>query len=143
MPNYWIAVISKEHAMRGVEGGFIQVNHGKEAPLKRISPNDWVIIYSPKLSMESDVKYQAFTAIGQATGDQVYQFQMTDTLVPYRRRINFYDCEETSILPLIDQLDFIPNKKSWGFLFRFGFFAIQEPDFTLIKSKMLPDETSR
>lgn len=140
--NYWLAVISKEHAMRGVKGGLIQVNHGREAPLKRIGPNDWIVIYSPKLSMEGEVKCQAFTAIGQATDDPVYQFQMTDTFIPYRKNIRFYDCRETLIFPLINQLDFIENKKSWGFPFRFGFFEIQEKDFTLIRSKMITDESN-
>lgn len=143
MPKYWMAVVSKEHATRGVEGGFIQVNHGKEAPLKHIRQGDWIIIYSPKLSMDTGVNYQAFTAIGQATDDQVYQFQMTDTFAPYRRNVRFYDCEEISILPLINQFNFIQNKKSWGSVFRFGFFAIQEPGFDLIKSKMLPNENSQ
>lgn len=140
MTDYWIAVVSKEHAMQGVEGGFIQINHGKEAPLKRIKKNDWIIIYSPKLSMETDVTCQAFTAIGQATDDRVYQVQMTDTFAPFRRGIQFHDCQEIPIKSLIERLGFIHNKKSWGAVFRFGFFAIQENDFNLIKSEMLPNE---
>ena len=32
--KYWIATISKEHTLRGVAGGFMQVCHGKQAPLK-------------------------------------------------------------------------------------------------------------
>ena len=142
MTTYWLAVISKGHAMRGVKGGFIQVNHGKEASLKRIGSNDWVVVYSPKLSLEGAVKCQAFTAIGQATDDPVYQFQMTNTFIPYRKNVHFYDCSETPILPLIDQLDFIQNKKSWGFPFRVGFFDIQEKDFMLIRSKMITDESN-
>lgn len=141
--KYWIAVVSKEHTMRGVAGGFMQVCHGKQAPLKRIKPNDWVLVYSPKLSMEGDVKCQSFTAIGQATDEVVYQFQMTPAFNPFRRNIKFYDCEETSILPLIDDLEFIQNKKSWGFPFRFGFFEINETDFNLIMPKMLKNEISR
>jgi hypothetical protein len=31
---YWIGVASKEHVMRAVQGGFAQVCHGKEGPLK-------------------------------------------------------------------------------------------------------------
>lgn len=141
--KYWIAVVSKEHTMRGVAGGFMQVCHGKQAPLKRMKPNDWMLVYSPKLSMEGDIKCQSFTAIGQALDDTVYQFQMTPTFNPFRRNIKFYDCEETSILPLINDLEFIQNKKSWGFPFRFGFFEINETDFNLIMSKMLKYETNR
>jgi len=33
--RYWIVVVSKDHIARGVAGGFMQANHGKEGPLKR------------------------------------------------------------------------------------------------------------
>ncbi len=45
LPEFWIAVISKDHAMRAVAGGFIQISHGKEAPLKRLHAGDWLLIY--------------------------------------------------------------------------------------------------
>ncbi len=138
--RYWIAVVSKDHAMRGRSGGFMQVCHGKEAPLKRIKPDDWLIVYSPKLSMDGDVKLQSFTAIGRAMDEDVYPFQMTPNFVPFRRNIKFFDCAEVSILPLINQLDFIENKSRWGYPFRFGFFEIKEHDFSFIKSKMLQNE---
>ncbi|GAB3920749.1 EVE domain-containing protein [Larkinella terrae] len=125
--------------MRGVTGGFMQVNHGKEAPLKRTKPDDWVIFYSPKQALELDEKCQAFTAIGQVTNDPIYQFSVTDDFVPFRRNVRFYDSKEASILPLINNLDFIPNKKSWGYSFRFGFFEIGKKDFELIRQSMLID----
>ena len=34
--NHWIGVVSLEHVQRGLRGGFAQMNHGKEAPLKRM-----------------------------------------------------------------------------------------------------------
>lgn len=139
-PKYWIAVVSKEHTMRGVAGSFMQVCHGKQAPLKRMKQGDYMIIYSPKQTMDGTEKCQAFTAIGQASDGEVYPFQMSKHFIPYRRNITFYDCKETSILPMIDDLEFIPNKKSWGFPFRFGFFEIQENDFNRITSKMLDHE---
>ena len=138
--KYWIAVISKDHAMKGVNGNFTQVNHGKEAPLKRMKKDDWLVIYSPRQSMEGSEKYQAFTAIGRVADDEVYSFQMTEDFIPFRRKISYLKSTETSILPLIEDLEFIPNKKSWGFPFRFGFFEITENDFNLIKSKMLTHE---
>jgi predicted RNA-binding protein len=141
--KYWIAVISKDHTRKGRDGGFMQACHGKQSPLKRMKQNDWVVFYSPKESMSSDVKCQAFTAIGQAIDDKVYQFAMTDTFHPFRRKIKFNDCRETSILPLIDKLDFITNKKSWGYPFRFGFFEIKERDFNVIQSKMIYYENTR
>lgn len=38
----WIAVASAEHARRGREGGFMQVCHGKAAPLRRMGAGDRV-----------------------------------------------------------------------------------------------------
>lgn len=135
--RYWIAVISKDHTMKGIAGGFMQACHGKSAPLKRMKKSDWVIFYSPKQSMHSAMPCQSFTAIGQASDENVYQYQMNSDFVPFRRDILFYDCRETSILSLIDKLEFIPNKNRWGYPFRFGFFEIKENDFNLIASSML------
>ena len=36
MTKFWIGVVSKEHVLRGVEGGFCQVCHGKKRPLNRM-----------------------------------------------------------------------------------------------------------
>lgn len=129
---------SKDHAHRGVQGGFIQANHGKEGPLKRIRPQDWVLVYSPKETFEGNTKLQAFTAIGQAVDDQVYAVSMTSDFHPFRRNVHFYPCQDAPIVPLVDDLQFITNKKSWGFPFRFGFFEIKEEDFTRIRSTLLP-----
>ncbi|RZM06009.1 MAG: EVE domain-containing protein [Pedobacter sp.] len=138
--QYWIAVVSKNHLMRGVNGGFMQANHGKEAPLKKLDRDDWVLFYSPKETFEGKDLLQAFTAIGQVADDKIYQHTMTGDFIPYRRDMVFYKCEEIPIAPLIDQLDFIENKKSWGFKFRFGFFEIPEQDFKLISSAMIKDK---
>ena len=43
----WVAVASAEHVSRGRAEGFMQVNHGKAAPLKRIGPGSRVAYYSP------------------------------------------------------------------------------------------------
>lgn len=135
--KYWITVVSKDHIMRGISGGFMQANHGKPGSLKKLHVNDWVIFYSPKTTYAGNEKLQAFTAIGQVTGEKIYQYQMSQDFIPYRRDINFYPCKETPFIPLIPQLDFILNKKAWGYHFRFGFFEIGERDFNLIKEKML------
>jgi hypothetical protein len=135
--RYWIVVVSKDHIARGVAGGFMQANHGKQSPLKRMSVDDWVICYSPKQTMIGTESCQAFTAIGQVADDKIYQYKMTDDFIPYRRNIKYHKCNEMPIAPLINELDFIKNKNSWGYRFRFGFFEIPEHDFKLIKSKMV------
>ncbi len=141
--KYWIAAVSKEHTLRGIAGSFIQVCHGKQAPLKRMKKGDYLIVYSSKITMKGNEKCQAFTAIGQVKDNDVYQFSMSENFKPFRRNIDFFECRESSIIPLINNLEFISNKKSWGFPFRFGFFEINEKDFNLITSKMLQNEISR
>jgi predicted RNA-binding protein len=135
--QYWIAVASKDHVLRGVEGGFMQANHGKLAPLKRTKPGDWVLFYSPKQSLDGTEKYQAFTALGQIRDEPIYQVTISDNFEPHRRHIAFTAGKDVSILPLIDRLDFIQNKKSWGYTFRFGFFEIDRQAFELIRDEML------
>jgi hypothetical protein len=137
--RYWITVVSKDHLANGIAGGFMQANHGKAGPLRRMSEGDWVLFYSPKLSYKGDEPCQAFTAIGKVADSQVYQFKMSDDFTPYRRNIKFYQSKELPIAPLINQLDFIPNKTSWGYPFRFGFFEIKAHDFELIRSGMLKE----
>jgi hypothetical protein len=141
--KYWVAVISKAHTLRGVEGGFIQVCHGKEAPLKRMQVGDKLLVYSPKLIMEGKEAYQRFTAVGEVSDDRVYPFSMSENFIPFRRNITFYECKETPIRPLIPELEFIADKRSWGFPFRFGFFEITERDFHLIVANMLTDVEKR
>ncbi len=134
--KYWIATVSKEHIMRGVADSFMQVCHGKEGPLKRMQPEDMVIVYSSKVSMQGDDKLQAFTAIGEIADDHVYQHAMTEQFIPFRRRVNFMPCKEVSILPLINALNFIPDKRHWGYPFRFGLLQIGEEDYKLIAGAM-------
>ena len=50
--KYWVATVSKEHTLRGVAGGFMQVCHGKQAPLKRMKKGDYLIVYSSKITID-------------------------------------------------------------------------------------------
>jgi EVE domain len=135
--KYYIAVASKDHIKNGVEGGFMQANHGKSTSLKKLRTGDWIIFYSPKTYFEKEDKCQCFTAIGEIEDEELYEGVMSAGFYPFRRNVKFYESEETSIIPLIEKLDFILDKKKWGFSFRFGFLEISEKDFLFIKSKML------
>jgi EVE domain len=138
--KYWIIVASKNHAQRGIDGGFVQANHGKEAPLRRMGKGDGVLIYSPKETFEGNVPCRKFTGLGEVKDDRIYQDEMTKDFHPFRRDVVFSsEAKETSIDPLIPKLSFIKNKKSWGFVFRFGLIEIPHSDFLLISSNMLPE----
>lgn len=134
--QYWIGVASKDHVQNGIKEGICQLCHGKAAPLKRMKPGDWLIYYSGKEKFGEKEPCQKFTAIGQVKDDNVYEYEMSPDFIPFRRRINFVDSEEASIITLINNLEFIKDKTRWGAPFRFGFLEISKKDFELISEAM-------
>ncbi|WNR44126.1 EVE domain-containing protein [Paenibacillus roseipurpureus] len=138
--RYWIGVVSASHVFRGVEGGFAQLCHGKAAPLKRMQAGDWLIYYSPRTDMQNGEPLQAFTAIGQVQDDQVYEYGMSESFVPFRRNIRYTNCKETKISSLLERLSFTRGVNNWGYRFRFGHFEISEQDFLVIADAMNSEE---
>ncbi len=133
----WIITASKEHVQNGIKGGFAQACHGKETPLKKMKTGDYVIYYSSKLYFNKKDKSQEFTAIGKVISDVVYQFEMSPKFCPFRIDIEFFKANDVSILPIINDLEFIPNKQKWGYPFRWGILQVNEHDFKLISNLML------
>ena len=74
--------------------------------------------------------------IGTVGDDELYQTDMGDGFKPWRRNLDFLPSQDVPIVPFIDQLSFIRNKKSWGYVFRWGFFGIPQDDFRLIAERM-------
>lgn len=134
--KYWIITASKEHVKNGVKGGFAQACHGKATPLKKMKTGDFVIYYSSKEFFNKKDKCQEFTAIGKVKNDKVYQFELSPDFCPFRLDIEFFQARDISILPLIDNLELIPNKQKWGYPFRWGTLQINEHDFKLISNLM-------
>jgi hypothetical protein len=128
--------VSRDHVQQGVRGRFTQANHGKPHALRRMAKGDWIVFYSPKTALEGGAPLQAFTAIGQVVDDEPYQVEMSPDFQPWRRNVDFLPCIETPIRPLIDQLNFIDDKKRWGYKFRFGVFKIDDHDLELIRRTM-------
>ncbi len=136
MNQCWIAVAAANHVARGREGGFMQVNHGKAAPLKRIKPGDLVAYYSPVTVYGGTKKLRAFTALGRVKEGEPYQGDMGGGFKPSRRDVDWFKAEQAAIEPLLEQLDFTRGKKSWGYQFRFGLFAVSERDMGIIARAM-------
>jgi hypothetical protein len=132
----WVNTVSRDHVERGVAGGFTQANHGKPHMLRRMARGDWIVFYSPKTAFEGGEPLQAFTAIGRVADDEPYQVQMSADFHPWRRNVDFLECAEAPIRPLIEQLDFIEDPSRWGYKFRFGVFAIDDHDLAVIRAAM-------
>jgi len=137
--NHWIAVACAEHARRGSalpDQGFMQVCHGKCAPLKRVQPGDRVAYYAPTLTMGGKDKCQRFVSIGVVQSGQPYAFDMGGGFVPYRRDVAYVSAREASILPLLDEFEFVTDRARWGYQFRFGLSKVSEHDMNLIANAM-------
>lgn len=119
--------------------GFAQLCHGKAAPLRRMSANDWLIYYSPRTDLVKGKPLRAFTAIGQVADEKIYDYQMTESFIPSRRNIQYTPCKEVKITNLLDKLSFTLENRNWGYLFRYGHLEIGQEDFLIIASVMLDD----
>lgn len=131
--RYWIGTVSREHVLRGVAGGFAMLSHGKEAPLKRLNPSDWLIFYSPKTAINGE-PLKAFTAIGEVVDAPIHTAEMSPGQTGFRRDISWRKATETPIARLTDRLEF--TRGNWGMLARRGLFEISAADFQIICAAM-------
>ena len=132
----WIAIASADHVQRGQEGGFMQVCHGKSAPLKRIHPGDRVVYYSPSQAFKGSEKLQAFTAFGTVQSGDPYPFDMGAGFCPFRKDVVWEQTRIMPIKPLLQVLDFSRGRANWGYAFRFGLFDISDHDADVIRDAM-------
>ena len=72
-----------------------------------------------------DAPLHAFTALGTIADDEIVQVEMTPDFRLFRRNVKYLYTGDVKIEPLIDDLRFIRNKKSWGYAFRFGLLEIE------------------
>src|SRR5262245_25821020 len=121
---HWIAVASAEHVALGRALGFMQVGHGKGAPLRRLKHGDRVAYYSPVRVFGGKDAYQSFTAIGTLSDERVYQAEMADGFKPFRRDVAWWPANPAPIRPLLGTLAFTRGTPNWGQAFRYGLFRV-------------------
>ena len=136
MNRGWIAVACAQHARRGLEGGFMQVCHGKGGPLRRPRAGEGVVYYSPTVSLKGSDRLQAFTSIGLVKDERIYQVDMGGGFQPFRRDVSYVAANEASILPLLDRLALTCGNRNWGYRFRLGLVEITARDFAMIAAAM-------
>lgn len=140
----WIAVACAAHARLGCQApagslGYMQVCHGKAAPLKRVQAGDRVAYYAPSATMGGRDRLQRFVSIGIVQPGQPYAFDMGGGFVPFRKDVAYVPAQEASILPLVPQFEFVESPTHWGYKFRFGLFDISDADMRLIAQAMQAD----
>ena len=108
-------VVSREHARRGVDGGFVMANHGKRPPLARMSPGDGILIYSPTTSYPRGELLRAVTIVGEVTGEEP---EPSDVIPDgFRRAASLREIEP---LPLEEIREHLPVSR-----LRFGFLEVE------------------
>ena len=111
-------VASRDHARRGLRGGFVMANHGKRAPLVRMSPGDGVFIYSPTTDYPRGETLRAVTVVGEVVGAAPEQSQVLTGGLWQAARLR-----EIEPLPLAEIRDHVPASR-----IRFGFFELDAAD---------------
>ncbi len=134
--RFWIGTVSREHVERGKTGGFAQLCHGKQAPLQGMQGKDILIYYSPYHKYGEKTLYQCFTAVGVVQDKLAYQVTLSADFQPYRRDVKYLPTTDAPIRPLLPQLNFIRDKKQWGYVFRFGILQIDRASFIYIATAM-------
>ncbi len=126
--RHWVIVVSREHARRGVTGGFVMANHGKRAPLARMSRGDGILIYSPTTSHPGGEPLRAVTVVGEVTGDEP---EPSDVIVGGFCRAT--KLREIQPLPLEQIRDHLPVAR-----LRFGFVELDVTDAEAILALASP-----
>ena len=132
----WVAVASAGHVRRGRAAGFMQICHGKAAPLRRVHPHDRVAYYSPTIEFRGSDKCQAFTALGIVCDRQPYRPAAEGDFSPYRRDVIWLETRDAPIKPLLEMLEFSAGRRNRGYQLRFGLFRISERDMRTIAKAM-------
>lgn len=114
----------------------MQVCHGKAAPLRRLSPGDQVVYYSPLWQFGGQQRCQHFTALGTVTDAVPYQVQCAGGFQPYRLNIQWQPYGICPIQPLLPLLDWTRQQQNWGFKLRFGLFELSARDMAQIRIAM-------
>jgi hypothetical protein len=125
--RHWVVVASRDHARRGAEGGFIMANHGKRAPLARMSRGDGILVYSPTTTFPEGEPLRAVTFVGEVTGDAP---EPSDVIPGGFRRAA--DLREVEPVPLADIRDHLPTSR-----IRFGCFEIDAVDAVAIRQRVV------
>src|SRR6187397_2959995 len=122
--RHWVIVASRDHARRGAREGFIMANHGKRAPLHRMSRGDGILVYSPTTTYPRGEPLRAITMVGEVTGDAPEPSEVIAG--GFRRAATLREIEP---LPLDDVREHLPVSR-----IRFGLFEIPAADAEAVRA---------
>jgi hypothetical protein len=132
----WLAVASGDHVARGLAEGFMQVCHGKSAPLRRLHAGDRLAYYSPGRVMGGPADLKSITAFGIVADDGITQVEMFPGFRPWRRRVNWISSRPVPVERLRADPGFILSGPGWGGKLRFGLLVIDSCSMDMIAAAM-------
>lgn len=132
----WLAVASAEHVARGIAGGFMQVCHGKNAPLRRLAAGDRVAYYSPGPVMGGPASLKCITAYGVVADDELEQVEMFPGFRPWRRRVRWISGRRVPVGQLRADPRFALAGEGWGAKLRYGLLALDPASMDMIAAAM-------
>jgi hypothetical protein len=136
----WLGVVSAEHAQRAVEGGFVQLNHGKRPGVARLREGDGFAIYSPTDRFGDKKPLRAFTALGIVVDAEPYLAEPMNmgthgTVRPWRRRVDFLPVDPVALRDLDGELR-LTQAPDWGYQLRRGLVSLAAEDFEVLRAAM-------
>ncbi|MGC2633670.1 MAG: EVE domain-containing protein [Candidatus Cybelea sp.] len=134
--KYWVGVASADHVNAAVASGFVQLGHGKSAPVRRLLPGDLMAFYSPRSQLHAGVSVQSFTAIGRISDREPYLYPQTPSFSPTRRDVTYFKAQAAPIEPLLGELSFIHTGTNWGLPFRRGLIEVSQQDMRVVANAM-------
>lgn len=140
--KYWLAVVQREHVLRGVSLGIVQTNHGAKSGVQRMQPGDGLVYYSPKTAYPEGDPLKEFTAIGVVADGDAWQADAAmmgakDDGKPWRRKVAYDEsAHATPIAPLLEVLELTRGNRNWGFIMRRGQVEVSQHDFEVIAREM-------
>jgi len=142
--HYWMGVVHRDHALRGVSQGIAQTNHGAKFGVARMKPGDGFVYYSPKDAYPDGHSLRAFTAIGIVAPGEVWQGSQVmsagSEVRPWRRKVDWDEAAtEAPITPLLDVLELTRGIRNWGLQLQKGHLSLSEHDFQIIAHEMGAD----
>lgn len=136
MTKYWIGVAHRGHVLIAQENGFCAFSHGKEAAVHKLAKGDQFAYYSPRDTF-GGAPVQAFTALGEVTGDApVFAAFPVMGRDAWMRAAAYETVREVPVRPMLDHLTFVHSTHNWGMAFRQSMFEVSATDFATIATAM-------
>jgi len=136
MSTNWIAVAWDEHLRLGRSNGFMQVSHGKSAPLRRVEPGDRVVFYSPTDAFRGKDKLQSFTAIGVVKEGRSISSRHGRRILPVPSGCHLANGRGDTDPDACRAAGVHEGNRNWGYQLRSGLAEISELDMLRIVRAM-------